>query len=193
MNTSVSVANTAKSLRDKAALAVRGASRSLEQTQALRMKAGRVVEAEADKPETALGDAEREAFREELLAQIARVCKKHHIDVEFGDMSVSEKRGIMHLPLRMVTQAYNKLRKANPYFRERGQTQAEMRFSQYHEEAGLKETDLHERFPIDGILYELLGLKGRSHKVVLKPVNTTDKITPIEVPAQDFRSMIGRA
>jgi hypothetical protein len=189
--------SAAQALRAKAAASLQQANVSLAHTKHLRASAQQAKKA-AEDIESDVGNSlllsedERMSFHQDLLSSIETVCRRHGIDVEFGEMSVSDARGIMHLPVRMVTHAYNAWRKANPYFRERGQTQAEMRFAQFHTEVGLTPTDLHDRFEIDGILYELLGLKGRNHKVILKPLNTPEHTTSIELPANEFRVMIGK-
>lgn len=150
------------------------------------------IERELTTSAVTMTDEQREDFREDLITQIEQVCRKHGVDVDFSEFSVTARRGIMHLSLRMVSQTYNLLRQSRPYFRERGQTQAEMRFMQFYASIGLLRSDLHDRFEIEGNTYELLGLKGRTHKVILRPVGSVEVVDQVDLPHEDFKRFIGR-
>lgn len=185
---------TATSLQEQASQLLTKAAQHSSTAQTLRQKANTVksqVNLGNVSDEVILDSANLAKFQETLYAKIAEACDEFNIDYTIGDMNVSDKRGIMTLGLRMVTKAYNTVREANPYFRKKGQTQAEMRFENYYKQLGLVETDLHDRFDLHGGTFELLGLKGRNHKVILRPLDSTNR-EPVELALSDFFKATGK-
>lgn len=118
---------------------------------------------------TKLTGSDLKKFKKALSEKIAEACDEYGIEFSISDLNPSI-RGIMTPQLRMVKKSYLEARKAMPYHRERGQTQPEMRFQNYYEQLGFRQEDLHGKFILNGEEFELMGLKGRNHKVVLRSV-----------------------
>lgn len=189
--------NAAERLLAKADKLMTKASLSVTEAQNLRKEAN-VSIAEAANIEhlsasdTAMADNTIANFEKALIASITELCEKHQVDVSFGELKQSTKRGIMNLGIRMCTKAYNENRESNKYFRKTGQTQAEMRFEKHFHEVGLEESNLHQRFNIGGTQMELLGLKGRQHKVLLRPVGKSDNTSDVQLLSPEFFKLTGK-
>jgi len=183
-----------QSLTEQASALLNQAAQHSSTAQDLRHKANKVKQSVKDNvisTDVILDAGQLAKFQETLYAKISEACQEYNIDYTIGDMNVSDKRGIMTLGLRMVTNAYNSARESNPYFRKRGQTQAEMRFDNYYKNLGLVKDDLHNRFDLHGGIFELLGLKGRNHKVILRPIDGPNSDN-VELSLSDFFKASGK-
>ncbi len=80
----------------------------------------------------------------------------------------------MTLRLRMSTQAYDRRRKADPYFKQRGETSAQMRFRLHGPRIypELPGDALGKTYNVNGTHMRFLGLYGRQHKIVLQRLAT---------------------
>lgn len=114
------------------------------------------------------------AITRELNEALATIGKKHHVALgaQFAHLS---KRGKLNIVVRGESGEETAIKKTKVFERRRDdETLPEYRMRLHSKQVGLDMGVLHQKFKIAGKEYEVVGLRGKAHKVLLQNTKKPD-------------------
>lgn len=110
----------------------------------------------------------------DLNEALNAIGKKHHIALGAYAAHLS-KRGKLNIIVKGESGEESSIKKTKMLERRRdGETLPEYRMRVHHRQVGLDTDILHQNFKIGGKEYEVLGLRGKAHKVLLQNTKTSE-------------------